>query len=71
MELRLNQKQKRFYLPIEADFKCLKCGYIEEYEQYVSYPTANRNIELDHYCYECEHEWSENIKINVTVEQVK
>lgn len=59
---------KRFYLPCNMYVECPKCEKTHEYNQYVSYPKVNKTIELNLYCPECEHEWTEEIKIVLGVE---
>jgi len=60
---------KRFYLEgAEISYVCPNCGEEYKYDQYLFYPEVNKFISLGFHCYECEHEWTEEIKLNINIE---
>lgn len=62
---------KRFYLPVEFEIKCPKCGthlYDDFEQQYLSFPYINENEEGSVYCENCELHCTYPVKLQVTVE---
>ena len=63
-------EEKRFYMPCKVIVTCPKCNYEYEDDNYLSYPIANKDIDYDCYCGQCDHEWSEKVKIVLGIEVV-
>jgi len=62
---------KRFYLPeVQINVICPECGYEYLWENYLSYPDVNTPIGLYLACRECDHNWSEQIILKLSVELV-
>lgn len=62
---------KRFYLPFIIETNCPECGELHEHdltEYYLAYPRIARASKIYFSC-ECEHEWSEEVVVNVTLTQ--
>lgn len=61
---------KRFYPPFEITDKCPKCGEVNEFDYYFSYPKFNEEFEMDWYCYGCEHEWTKNVVLLIDFKEI-
>lgn len=60
---------KRFYVPFTVTSECPQCGSeceVDLEHQYLSYPVIGRASRVYFVC-ECEHEWQENIVVDVTL----
>lgn len=63
---------KRFYLDgLDLEITCPNCGDISDWDDYLSYPNTNIPIDFNCYCGECDHEWVEKVKLNLSFEVVK
>jgi len=65
---------KRFYLPIQIERNCPKCGTKCEHDlsqDYLSYPTVNKKESIYFYCNECEHEFEIDVKLKISLEADK
>jgi len=65
---------KRFYIPFLITEDCPSCGRNNEVDfttNYLSYPTVSEPIKVNFYCYVCEHEWSKQVKLEITLKEVK
>lgn len=66
---------KRLNLPgLSVRLTCPKCGTKETLDystEHLSYPLIGKPIPVHAYCQECEHEWSWNAVLNITLEEVK
>jgi hypothetical protein len=70
IEIKNNYQQieldiKRFYPPCDIVVTCPECGYINEIDDYISFPNVNEVIEYGCWCPACSHEWSEEVKLIV------
>ena len=67
---------KRFYVPGHyLEGNCPKCGaeYERDFEsQYLSYPIANKPIDVGCYCDAdgCGHQWDVTLRLNINVEVI-
>jgi len=60
---------KRFYLDeAKIIIVCPNCKSEREYDDYLSYPKINEFMKKSFYCHECDCEWQEEIKLNLTIE---
>ena len=60
---------KRFYLEeAEILYTCPNCGAIHGWNDYLGYPNINEFMVLTFWCNECSCEWTEELKINLSIE---
>lgn len=63
---------KRFYPEgLTIIQTCPKCNHKEEYDQYLSYPEINKEIELAACCPECFHEWEEKAILEIKLKLLR
>ena len=66
---------KRFYLECEKiEWKCTKCNtenVLNLSHDYLSYPTANEQMNIDVICEECNTDFEIKSKLNVYIELIK
>ena len=65
---------KRFYMPgvtLEATCpECNKACTVDFESDHLSYPDAGKPFSHGLYCSECEHEWSVNLELKITLKVV-
>lgn len=62
---------KRFYLPIVAKVKCPHCGHENEHDfddNYLSYPTLNKEEPIYMCCDKCDGEFEFDIKLKISMD---
>lgn len=66
---------KRFYMPgVKLESDCPECKTKNKQDMgddYVSYPSFNTEFGFGFYCHECNHEWEEDVIIEVKLKAVK
>ena len=63
---------KRFYIPFTVEVKC-KCGHVITRDlscQYLDYPVLGRPFDMNFWCVECDHEFSEKVELKVDLVSV-
>lgn len=65
---------KRFYLPFEINWTCPNCkekGKQDLNHDYLSYPIAGKPFTHTLYCYDCDHEETVNLHIDLDLRVTK
>jgi len=59
---------KRFYLDgLKVTYRCPKCYLVHNYDDYLSNPPINKVFDMEFYCDNCEHEWTEAAKLSINL----
>jgi len=64
-------EMKRLHLPLTIKCKCPKCNTIAEHDfedNYLSYPTVNKEETIAVYCKQCEDWFQQKIILKIAIE---